>query len=169
MFKIRNDERYRNYCGFLLMIAVFSIINVILIAFRINSSLYGGAFIPMIAMFYGKYYLTGGLQIVAYGGLVGFYILLMLACWWLSRRHYRYLTMGAMLYLLDIVFMFFYIMVTGFQPLWLMDILFHVILMAILIRGIYVGKHEEARKLQAENEKKEVPDDETSPIDKTDQ
>lgn len=153
MFRIREDERYQSYRGVLALIAVISLINVILIVLRLDTSLYGGAFIPMIAMFYSRYYLYGIFRYVAIGGLVVFFILVLFVCWLASRLHYRWLMMGTGVYVLDTVFMLYYIYVTGFEKLWIMDIAFHVLLLGLLIRGIYVGKHEEQEELK----KKEVP------------
>ncbi|MBR0385007.1 MAG: hypothetical protein IJI05_00500 [Erysipelotrichaceae bacterium] len=159
MFRIREGETYRNYPGFLLMIALFSLINVILIAVRINSSFYGGAFIPMIAMFYAKYYLTGIFRTVAFAGLVCFFILVLAGCWWGARNNYRWLSRGMLIYLLDTVFMMYYIFVTGFKPLWLMDIAFHLILLAILWRGVYIGRAEEKQAIPQAEPAEEVPAD----------
>ena len=144
----QEEKHYLSYRSFLLVIVLFSVINVALINFKIDSSFYFSAFIPLIASVYSKYYLTGAIQYIVFGFLVVGIIALFLICWFASKKHYRWLLYGAYVYTIDTVFLCYYIFVTGFKSMWILDIIFHVFMLGILYWGAMVGKKEFMKPLE---------------------
>lgn len=163
----KEEKQYPGYRQYMLVVSLFSLINVILIYFRIDSSFYFSAFIPLVASVSSIYYLKGSLQIFVFVFLVVFFILMLFVCWLASKRNYKWLLAGAVIYALDSAFMVYYIILTGFEAQWILDIVFHAFLLVMLFRGAFIGKAESEAAKTAEQEpehleEKETPDEDVS-------
>lgn len=131
--------KYRNNCYNLLLVVIFSVINVILCVAGSESYFLFSATIPYLASVFGVAISigTGATSMTFIGCAVAIILILpYLLCWIFSKRHYGWL-IGALVYFaIDSVVLVSFL----FSAPMIMDCLFHVWIIVSLIIGIVNGR-----------------------------
>ena len=154
-----NPER-----GWFLLIAVLSFLNIIVIP-TLNRSLYFSAFVPMIAVTYGMYFLTSTAKWVAIYGLGLGSAIFYFLCWVFSRRHHLWTYAGAIMYSIDAAVMVYYIFTSGFNVIWVLDLLFHAMVLLFVYRCAWEGRKEYLQERALKQYQEADSDDEIYSLD----
>lgn len=134
------EQKYFADRSWLLVIAVFTLINIVLIFSETDRSFYFSAFIPMIASVLSHYFFDGTLKMLTVVLFCGLAVIIYLISYLFSKRNYFWILIAAVLYTVDLVAMISFIVYMQYQSYWTLDIILHVIAAFFLYRGFFVGK-----------------------------
>lgn len=128
----------------LLLVIIFTVVNIAMIFANSQSVMLFSAVIPYyaVALAYSAHNVFGGLVWLVNGSLILAAIVLALyvLCWVLSKKHYGWLIAAAALFGLDtLAVLFLYGVILGDLAAGIMDILLHGLLMYYLIMGAVSG------------------------------
>lgn len=133
--KNQNKNAYDIARSNLLVAIVFTIINIVLVVLETDTMFLFSALIP--------YYFA----LIAYYSEIYFYyiipiiiILLYLGCWYFSKKHVSGLIVSFVLFVLDTIFML-WLYDFQFDASMIIDVIFHVWILAYLIGGILYAKN----------------------------
>ena len=133
------STKYRNARNNLLLVIIFSLINIVLCAVGSDTYFLFSATIPYFISILGvTYALEYGLTASIYVGCIiaVIFVVPYLLCWIFSKKHYGWIIGALVYFILDTVFLLVFFLDVSM----LMDILFHVWVLVALIIGIVNGK-----------------------------
>ncbi len=136
----KQEQKYLADRSWLLIIAMFTMINIILIVMEVDRSFYFSAFIPMIASVLSHYFFDGTLKMLTVVVFCFMVVLIYLISYLFSKKNYFWLLIAAVLYTVDMVGMITFIVSMEYQTYWTLDIILHVIALFFLYRGFIIGK-----------------------------
>ena len=136
----KRENRYLADRSWLLIIALFTLVNVIFIVTEMDRSFYFSAFIPLVASTYAHYFFTGSLRIVTSVVFCVLFVILYLVSYLLSRKNYLWFLVAAIIYTIDLAAMVMFILSKAFQTYWILDLILHVVALFFLYRGFFIGR-----------------------------
>lgn len=139
-------NRWKGGAWVLLLIAVFSVINIVLYALKSDNYFLFTSYLPYILGIIGVDYLTGWYNMPVNTGTGIFFlsisaviILLYFICWFFARKRIGFLIGGLVFFTIDTLFMI-YSMIMSTEPAWFtMDCVFHALAIAELAIGIHAA------------------------------
>ncbi|MBR2546130.1 MAG: hypothetical protein IKE93_08205 [Erysipelotrichaceae bacterium] len=150
MNRLLENRTYQNLRTIIAAVAGLSLINIILIYFRIERNLAFSAFVPSWGMNYSVYLADESqknLYIAVFGvGIIGLYVL----CYVMSKKKAFWFMAALLMYLTDTWLMTYFIEQKGFSySNWTFDIISHVFVLIIMTWAVVVAiriKDDEAIK-----------------------
>ena len=137
------DKRENRYLGdrsWLLIIALFTFINMVFIVTEMDRSFYFSAFIPLVASTYAHYFFTGSLRIVTAVVFCVLFVVIYLVSYFSSRKNYLWFLVAAIVYTIDLAAMIMFVLTNGFQTYWILDLALHAAALFFLYRGFFIGR-----------------------------
>ena len=124
-------NRYRNGRANLLILALLTAVNIVLILIESDVTFLFSATSPTL-VFYIASYLYGS----AAGAIAAFSIVaIFLLCYFMSNKHHGWIVAALILFIADCLVLAYFIYAYGFDTSYLIDIAFHVYVLATLIMG----------------------------------
>lgn len=144
------QKKYDQSRGNLLLIIIFTLINIALLFTSSNTMFLFSITIPYYSAVFAYILELTGFYIVS-----GVVLLLYLACWFFSKKHYGWFIPALILFILDIVYLG-YVTVDMGEGSNIIDILVHIWVLYYLASGIYFGY--KLKHLPEESEAVTLPD-----------
>jgi len=133
------ETKFRNSRSTLLVVAGFSIVNIILLVFDAGIYFLFSAKFPLILFDIGLYfseYFNNNVFLVA-GAIVAFIaIAFYIGLYALTKKYKGLIIAGLVLFAADTLFLLFLILTIEFDILFILDIVFHIIILYSLTNGI---------------------------------
>ena len=136
MYNHNDETTYRIDRSWLLLIAVLSFLNLILLP-TIHRTLYFSAFIPTLAATYGLYFLEGASKWIAIFGFGLGTVLVYFLSWYFATANYVWMFVGAVFFLIDTGELLYFVSSNGPQTIWVLDIFCHLMILFFLFRGAF--------------------------------
>lgn len=146
MSELSENRVYQSLRTVLAAVAGISLANVFLIKMEIERNLLFSAFLPALGANRTVYFapefnqnraIIGGVMLI--GALF--------TCYVLSNKRWVWMMIAFLIYLIDTWFMIWFIEVGGYSYAeWSLDIIAHVIILAILLRAAVIGKNRAEKK-----------------------
>ncbi|MBQ9036913.1 MAG: hypothetical protein IJJ19_04500 [Erysipelotrichaceae bacterium] len=134
------EQKYNADRSWLLVITIFTLINIVFIVSETDRSFYFSAFVPMIASALSHYFFEGTLKLLTVVLFCGLVVVIFLISYLFSKKNYFWILISAVLYTVDLLAMIVFIASMQYQNYWTLDIILHVIALFFLYRGFFVGK-----------------------------
>lgn len=139
-------NRWKGGAWVLLLVGIFSVINIVLYALKSDTYFLFTSYLPYILGIIGVDYLTGwdntvintgeGIFLLSISVVI---IILYFVCWYFSRKKIGFLIGGLVFFVMDTVLMT-YFMVMSPEPEWFVrDCIFHLLIIAELAIGIHAA------------------------------
>ena len=147
------NKVYQSLRTVLAAVAIISLANVFMIKFEVERNLLFSAFLPSWGANHTVYFapeLNGNMAIACGVGVIA----LLYLCYVLSKKHYGWMMLAFIIYLIDTWVMIWFIDARGYSyAQWALDIAAHVIVLVLLLWAAMIGKNRKKEKpVEAEPE-----------------
>ena len=132
------EQRYTAARNNLLMMLIFTVINIVLFVSGSNTMFLFSATVPYCAAIYGMVLSEIPIFLIMGMSIAVIVLVAYLLCWIFSKKHYGWMIGALVLFALDLVGLG-YMYLTSSGGLDLIDTLFHLWVLYYLISGVYYG------------------------------
>ena len=134
------ENKYQADRSWLLIITVFTLINMFFIVTEVDRSFYFSAFIPMVASAYAHYFYSGMLRLLTVVIFCALVVLIFLVSYLSSKKNYFWFLVAAIIYSVDLAAMLMFALSRTFETCWILDLILHFIALIFLYHGFFIGR-----------------------------
>ncbi len=140
MEKMNLLNSYKSARSSLLSAIIFSVLNCFMLYFNMDYYFLYSMITPRLAIAFSKYVFRGfsSLMIIVMFAIVP--LVLYIISYLLSEKDWKWLRVGTILFASDIVVFIGFFLIYGFEPSYIIDIVFEAVIMFILVKGVLAGK-----------------------------
>jgi len=140
MKRLTENRIYQSICTVMAAVSLVSLVNVILIMFRVERNIAFSLFIPSWGANYSTYFAPENekdlvLGIVCFGMIAMYYL-----CYVKAKENYQWLILNLILQLSDTAALVYFVRLMDYDVTrWLIDIVSHGIVILLMIWALYIG------------------------------
>ena len=146
MSELSENKVYQSLRTVVAAVAGISLVNVFLIKMEIERNVLFSAFLPTLGANHTVYFAPELNQNRAIAGGVMLIVALFI-CYLLAEKRWGWMMVAFLIYLIDTWFMIWFIDVRGYSYAnWSLDIIAHVIILALMLWAVVIGKNRSQKK-----------------------